>query len=280
MQKILSDLRQEIDQIDNQLISLLEARMTIVSQVSQLKKSNKEKFFIKQAREADMIKNLISKPNLKFPKSTIISIWRKLITAANMHEQPLTIALHNPRNIVDYNYLIREFYNNEVPIIKCDSAQNAILELEKGIANIGIFALPKRDNSHSDEDWWVNIAHNKHNLRVFTTIPFVKNSDESYQLVAVADIEPEKSMEDNSLFFIELESGVSRARLINLLKENNLNFQILKSTKLPQVEGIEFYLIEVDGFFTQDSPLIKQLSSSAVKPYIKVIGQYAKPIMI
>jgi chorismate mutase len=56
LQKTLNLFRQDIDQIDHQIIALLEERMEIISQVGELKKSNKEKFFIRSSREADMIK--------------------------------------------------------------------------------------------------------------------------------------------------------------------------------------------------------------------------------
>lgn len=279
MQKTLNNFRKEIDQIDEQIIDLLEVRMSIIHQVAKLKKENKEKFFIKQAREADMIKNLIAKDNLHFPKSAIINIWRKMITAANMHEQPLTVALHNPHNIIDYFYLIREYYNNEVPIIKCDSAQNVVSEMEKGAANIGIFALPSTDNDSCDDNWWVNIAHNKEGLRVFAQIPLVQNLSQP-RLVAVANVLAEKSQEDNSLLCIELKSDVSKGKLLELLKESELKFKILKSAKLPQVEKINFYLVEVEGFVAEDDEVLDFINASAFRPYAKVIGHYARAIVL
>ena len=63
-----------------------------------------------------MIKDLLKKSGNILPKTTIISIWRKIITTANMHEQPLVIAIHNPKNSPDYNYLVREYYNELVPL--------------------------------------------------------------------------------------------------------------------------------------------------------------------
>jgi chorismate mutase len=280
MQKLLNNFRAEIDKIDNQIIDLLEIRMSIINEVAKLKKEHQEKFFIKQAREADMIKNLISRPNLKFSKLAIVDIWRKIITAANMHEQPLVVALHNPRNIIDYNYLLFEYYNNEIPIIKCDSAQNVIAEIENGAANIGVFALPGDNNV--DDNWWINIAHNKSNLRVFAKIPFLEsaNNTKRPQLVAVAEVNVEKSLQDNSLLCIELSASASKASLVALLKEANLDCKILKTTKINQVEGINFYLVEVNGFIDLDDEVIKFLNSSAIRPYVRVIGHYARPIVV
>ena len=131
-------LRQDIDKIDDQIISLLKARMEVVTKVGEFKKNNQEKFFIRSNREADMIKNLVEKSKGVLSSTTVMGIWRKIITAANMHEQPLRIAIHNPRDVVDYAYLVREYYNDLVPIRNFDSVSNVALELEKGEAQIGI----------------------------------------------------------------------------------------------------------------------------------------------
>ena len=73
----LTDLRFQIDNIDDQIINLLGERMGIVNQVGELKKNNNEKFFIRSNREADMIKDLLKKSKSNFPKTAIINIWRK-----------------------------------------------------------------------------------------------------------------------------------------------------------------------------------------------------------
>jgi len=94
--KNLQDLRNEINAIDDKMISLLQQRMDIVSEVAKFKTDNHDTFFIRSAREADMIKSLVSKTKGCFPKATIVDIWRKIITASNMHEQKLSFAIHNP----------------------------------------------------------------------------------------------------------------------------------------------------------------------------------------
>ena len=92
----LSELRQEIDQIDEKIIELLIARFNVVNAVKGLKEDFNDKFFIKSAREADMIKDLIQKSEGKIPAELILNIWRKIISFANYHEQKIAIALYNP----------------------------------------------------------------------------------------------------------------------------------------------------------------------------------------
>jgi len=284
-------LRKEIDQVDNQLISLFEQRMGIITKVGELKQSNKEKFLIRSSREADMIKDLVSKVGANFPKSTIVDIWRKLITAANMKEQSLTIAIHNPKNISDYNYLVKSYYNDAVPLHVFDSATSIVSAMEKGQAQIGIFALPANDHEEqnkkedNNENWWIGLANNRLGLKVFAKIPFIEFSDEEknrnqIQLVAVALKEPEKSREDNSLLYLEVSKEFSKMQILSSLKEQGLSAKILKSVKLPQVDGMVFYLVDLQGFYLEADDVIKNFSKSKIKPYVKVLGHYAVPIKV
>jgi chorismate mutase/prephenate dehydratase len=290
----LQALRQDIDKIDDQILSLLKKRMEVIAKVGELKKNNQENFFIRSSREADMIKNLVAKTDSAFPKSAIVSIWRKIITAANMHEQPLRIAIHNPKNISDYEYLVKEYYSDAVPIFNLDSSTNVVAEIEKGEVQIGIFALPKdAEDSHrkedSSENWWIGLANNRLGLKVFAMIPMIQNIStfsahekkfDAIHLVAVAIKKAEKSSSDNSLIYVELSSEFSKSQLLSAFKEQGISAKILKSVKMQQVDGIVFYLLECEGFFEEEDEKVKTLKKMKIKPYVKVLGHYATPIIL
>ncbi len=290
-------LRQEIDAVDNKIVELLGNRMQIINRVGELKQNNNEKFFIRSSREADMIKDLIKKsdstlPKSVFPKSAIVSIWRKIITAANMREQKLAIAIHNPKDIPDYSYLVREYYCAAVPIISYDSTTSVVSEIEKGEAQIGVFALPQLSRDESDkregagENWWISLANNKSGIKVFAKIPFVEAArkqdeiDDAISLVAVAIKPAEKSSEDNSLLYVEVKKEVSRSQIMSGLAEQGLSAKILKTVKLPQVDDVIFYLVELEGFHTDEDEAIKAFSKSKIRPYAKLLGCYAVPVKI
>jgi len=289
--KTLQSYRAQIDKIDDQIIALLEERMGVVSNVAELKKNNNEKFFVKSAREADMIKNLLKKVGKTFPPATIVNIWRKIITSANMHEQKITVAIHNPKDVSDYEYLVKEYYSESVPVINSDSANNVVLELQNNVAQIAVFALPNEfddSQSHKEElreNWWVTLANNKIGLRIFAKIPFVEftKKDKSYnqiQLVAAAIKEPEKSESDSSLLYVELDSKFSRGELVSVLKNNGFTAKILKSVQMSQFSGMTFYLVEAEGFYLENDASILALKKSKISAFVKILGHFANPIKL
>lgn len=288
--KKLLELRNKIDEIDLKIIELIDQRMSIIPEVSQLKKNNNESFFIKSSREADMIKKLVNKVNNKFLKLNIVNIWRKIITMSNMEEQGLKIGIHNPRNIADYEYIVKEYFSQIVPVIHFDSATNLIAELERGLINIGIFLLPTQDVEDFDkkdtpqENWWINIANNRIGLKIYTKIPFFEflndKNKNNFQLVATAIKEAEQSEKDFTILSVETSSDFSKSQLVSLLKDSGFNFKILKTVKSQHFQGVPFYLIELEGFYLADNSKLKELSLHKSKPFVKVLGHYPAPIII
>ena len=285
----LIKLRSAIDEIDLKIIDLINQRMEIVSKVSEVKTLNNEKFFIKSSREADMIKNLTQKVEGKFSKLTIINIWRKLITMANMKEQILKIGIHNPHGIAEYEYLIREYFSQDVSIVNFDSVTNLIAEIEKASINIGVFLLPNQNNDFDKNDpnknnWWINIANNRIGLKIYSKIPFIefanKTTKKDVQLVLSAIKEAEKSKSDYTLLSLEVTDKTSKSEIITLLKNLNITFKILSFIKNSQFEGFHFYLIEIYGFYLQEDITIKNMTQSKIKPFIKIIGHYPEPIIL
>lgn len=267
----LKFLRQEIDEIDSQLLELFEKRMQVVNRVGDLKEINKEKFFIRSNREADMIKDLLKRASL-FPKSAIINIWRKIIVAANMHEQPLKIGLFQSENLDICKGFIREYYNSSMPTDVFEDASAAIAALKNNDVQIGVFALP---NAINNEDWWVNLAHNigddVEGLKVYARIPFYESGDEVF--VAVAAKNAEKSQEDNSLIYVEVEDGTLEPKILSAFEDAGFaNARVLKSAIVGDNVG---YLVEIDGFYVAD-----ELKELAVGCVVKVIGHYALAVEI
>ena len=207
-----------------------------------------------------------------------------------MNEQALRIAIHNPKNISDYVYLTREYYNNDVPIINYDSATSVVSDLENNNAQIGIFALPNsNDDGDKKEDttdnWWISLANNRIGLKIFAKIPFVEFEQKeknfnSIQLVATAIKEPEKSNSDNTLITIETSKETSKSSILSALQEVGFEGKILKSAQIIQFDGIKFHLIELNGFYLENDEIIKKFSQTKIKPFVKVLGHFAQTILI
>ena len=179
-----------------------------------------------------------------------------------------------------------------MPIHDYSSSTNVIAEIEKNNAQIGVFILPDETNKNEDPDhWWIHMANNQNvqkvnGLKVFAKIPFVeyKNNNQTYSpkknLVVVAIKEAEKSLNDKTLLTIELSDEFSAKSLLKTLNQEGFEAKIIKQAKLSGIKNISFYLVEIDGFFSQEDEKITLLTKSKIKPHIKVIGNYPTSIIL
>jgi chorismate mutase len=267
----LLEFRKQIDEIDQKIIDLLKARMEVVAQVGKCKEKAKDRFFIKSNREADMIKNLTNKIGNSLPKSAIVTIWRKIISSANILEQNLKIGIYNPQNSEKYYYLTREYYGDFIPIINFDNSAQILAEISKNNIQLAVFALPNNSDENSKNQWWIDLANQNSELKIFAKFPFIKyekNQDQNQDnLVVLALKEAEESQSDRTLFVINSDSN----SVEKTLEESGFSAKILAKSQ-------QNYLIEIDGFFRQNDEKFQSLENH--KMNLKIIGHYPIPIIL
>lgn len=169
----LTEYRNQIDAIDDQLMELLLARCDIVKQVGKLKEKNASSgSFIRPKREADMIKRIVEFfDGSNFPPESAAHIWRIIIGASLRMESPLTTAVHCPDGSLVPFFMARDFFGGIVPSAVHPTASSMLEAVEKNPHTIGI--INQNDLSELTP-WWLHLAHSSVKLRIFTCIPFVQ----------------------------------------------------------------------------------------------------------
>lgn len=268
----LLQFRQDIDSIDDQILDLLIKRADIVKGVKILKEENNDKFFVKSAREANMIRELIKKSDNKIPDELILNIWRKIISFSNYFEQKINIALHNPEKNPNFERILRSYYNDSMPIVELDNSATIFKDLEAGKFQIAYFALPKENNEQYNK-WWINLANNQSGIRVFVKIPLFKNGFE-YELVGIAIKDDEKSDQDKSLLVIEQSKDFTTSALQESISSVFKSHKIVKSCEFEHNKNDHFFLVEINEFIDNNSEKIDLLQKTKSKPFVRMIGVY------
>lgn len=269
--------RDEIDKIDQDIINLLDRRIEIVKNVGNHKKNNNDKFFIRSGREADMVRHLTDKTKNPIHKATIFSIWRKIITYANILEQNIKIGLLNPLKTSYYQHHIKEYYNNFVPIVNYSESKKLILDIKNNKAQLAIFPINIKDNN-----WWIDLAQENNPLKIFVKIPFIKNNQEdinheSPEIFIGAVKQPEKSENDKTLLVIKLNKNIEQ----NILEQEIINLNLKsKIIQTKQNNDNIFHFMEINDFYQENDLIIQKLQQSSIISDIKIIGYYPTEIVI
>lgn len=189
---ILQNFRNQIDEIDREILAILKRRSAIVAQVGTHKRATqKERCFLRPAREAVMVKELKNKDVGHFPNEFLYSIWRLLIAGSTNIEQTLTVSA-----LADGNglYLAREYFGVTAPITLRASEAEIIADIKSGHSLIGFMPHP----SNSSHNWWLDIASDTPGTpKLFSVAPLVEDKRIANAYL-IADVKPEATGDDKS----------------------------------------------------------------------------------
>src|SRR5271156_490406 len=87
----LTDLRRDIDRIDEQMHGLLIKRGEIIDRLIAAKKTEETGSAFRPAREADMMRRLVKRHHGNLPFDTVESIWRVIISTFTYVQAPFAV---------------------------------------------------------------------------------------------------------------------------------------------------------------------------------------------
>src|SRR5438067_9791420 len=146
----LEGLRRRIDEIDDRLQDLLVERMEIVAGVAAHKRSSGGLAAHQPAREAEIIRRLVSRNNGPFPSATLVRMWRELLAATVRLQGAFTVAVFVPPDAQGYWDLARDHYGSQTAMLPYRSTGQVIQAVTESQAAIGVLPMPEE----ADADPW------------------------------------------------------------------------------------------------------------------------------
>lgn len=107
----LDDIRQNIDAIDHQLLTLLSDRAELVHQVGVVKKRDGLQIYAPEREEA-LLRRLLEMNDGRLPEKSIRAIFREIMSAALALEDDLKIAYLGPEGTWTHQAAIKKFGNS------------------------------------------------------------------------------------------------------------------------------------------------------------------------
>lgn len=87
----LEAIRRDIDAIDDGLVSLIERRFEATRRVKAIKAGGQSGTPFRPAREAAILRKLLSRPGSAVPPDILVRLWRIILTGSSQAQQPTTI---------------------------------------------------------------------------------------------------------------------------------------------------------------------------------------------
>ncbi len=134
--KTLSELRQEIDAVDDRILASLNQRAAFVLEVGKLKAAGKGEFHV-PSREREIYERLISHNPGPFPNEGLKSVFREIISASLALEAPMKVAFFGPRATFTHMAAMQQF-GLSAELVPQKSIPAVYEEVEKGRALYGV----------------------------------------------------------------------------------------------------------------------------------------------
>jgi hypothetical protein len=156
-----------------------------------------------------------------------------------------------------------------------------VREVAEGRAAIGVLATPS--DGEADPWWPLLLGAEPETPRIVARLPFVDNESGRFEdlgAFAIARAGHEATGEDATLFALEIDAELSRARLRESLAKVGLKGEDVAAWAAPKAEATRLYLIEVAGFVAVDDGRLAELEAAVGKAIQRIVGlgAYALPI--
>ncbi len=136
-EKKLTDLRDQIDRIDEQLLKLISDRARLAQEVAQAKGGAENNHFYRPEREAQILRNIIKNNPGPISEEEMARLFREVMSACLALEQPLNIAYLGPEGTFTQTAALKHF-GHSVATTALGSIDQVFREVESGACHYGV----------------------------------------------------------------------------------------------------------------------------------------------
>ena len=136
----LKDLRERIDEIDEEILKLVNERAELAKKIGEIKKKNNMEIHVPE-REREIFEKILKLNKEvygeKFPSEALVHIYREIISACLSLEKRLKIAYLGPKATFTHQASL-EFFGFSAQYVPCTTIRDVFSEVESGRADYGV----------------------------------------------------------------------------------------------------------------------------------------------
>jgi chorismate mutase len=284
----LEELRRRLDATDDALHELLVKRGEILEGVARSKSGGAGGIAFSNAyrptREMQVLARRLARHSGVLPTTLIVRIWREILAAALYFQSPYSVFVCGGDNPTPLWDAARGAFGIDTPMTLLQTPANLLRSCVQSPASIGVLPWPAADASAPA--WWAQLAAlDSSGPRIVARLPFFQEEKDRDRppiaaVIAVAPCDP--TGDDSTMMVVDVAADVSRARLLGLLKQAELNGYVIAANGDGARTGGTQLLMMFDSFITSDDQRIASLVDSAKDQvrWVRVIGNFANPIML
>ncbi len=165
----LAGLRREIDDIDEEIHRLLVARSAIIDELITAKGTVASGAAFRPAREADMMRRLVTRHRGILPISTVEHIWREIVSTFTFLQAHYEVYMDGGRDPVAMRDLARFYFGFTVPAHLVAGPDEVIDAVATSVSDLGII---RQSQPSWVGPWWTRLGGD--GPRVIARLPYIR----------------------------------------------------------------------------------------------------------
>ncbi|MDR3506844.1 MAG: chorismate mutase [Caulobacteraceae bacterium] len=253
----LDEIRARIDAIDAEMLRLVDERASLATSVAAAKRAagDGDKFALRPAREAQLVRRLLSLPRQGAGPALTVRVWRELISDSLSKQGPFHLSVWGGADPARAVELARQRFGGAPPLRRVAKPEEA-LAAAKTLGGVGVLALT------TDNAWWGRLLAEP-SLSVFAALPCLAAWGPMSAL-AVAQLETEPSGDDDTFWVTDAPESAAKV-------EEALAHDGVAADLIVQTGGLK--LFRLAGFFQRDDERLARAPGRLTG----VIGAAARP---
>jgi len=234
----LPALRTRIDAVDAELLRLIEERASLAQQVAAAKTAAGDggRFALRPAREAQILRKLLTSPHAAAGDALVVRIWRELMSDSLSRQGPFHLACWGGAQPARMAELARLRFGG-APRLTMETKPEAALAAARTLGGVAVLGLPP------DHAWWGRLLAEPR-LRVFAALPCLAASGPIAAL-AVAEVEVEPSGGDDTFWVTDAPAPAAEI-------EERMARTDVAARLLVQAGGLKLFTLA--GYFQAEDP--------------------------
>ena len=136
-EKKLSQLREQIDAIDDQILALISERASCAQQVAEVKRTEGDASFYRPEREAQVLRHVMMKNQGPLDNEEMARLFREIMSACLALEQPVKVAFLGPEGTFTQEAALKHFGHSALAV-PLGAIDEVFREVAAGAVNYGV----------------------------------------------------------------------------------------------------------------------------------------------
>jgi len=277
----LDEIRKKIDALDTRIHETLIERADLVLQVGEAKRKHNIDI-VQPAREARMIRRLLSRHRGALPEMAVVRIWRELVGAVSLLQTGLKVIVAETDKSASYWDLAKDYFGSCLPMSRAETVFGAIKAVQEERVTFAVVPYPEGTTKETNEPlWWENLEAGTENaLSISVRLPHGDDPELEnplHKALIVSKGGFDTSDDDHSFVYLECDSTASRGRIVETFESEGLN--PIAMTSKPDDGETRKHFVELKGYVTNENDALEKIAEKLGddKTQIFCVGGYPVP---